>query len=123
MTCVIGLVEHDGTIHFGADSATAGDYNLTIRKDKKIFVVQDFLIGCTGLARMRQLLHYALVPPNYTPGYDLEKYMVTGFVDAVRQCLKDGGFAQKEEEQEKGGEFLVGFHGRLFSIESDYQLI
>jgi ATP-dependent protease HslVU (ClpYQ) peptidase subunit len=123
MTCVIGLVEHDGTIYFGADSAVSGSYQLTIQKDQKVFFVEDFLIGCTGSARMRQLLHHALVPPKYTPGHDVEKYIVTAFVDAVRKCLKDGGFAQKEEEQEKGGDFLVGFRGRLFYIDSDYQLI
>src|SRR6266704_1907587 len=94
MTCVIGLVEHDGTIYFGADSAAANSYQLTICKDQKIFFVQDFLIGCTGSGRMIQLLHHALVPPKYTPGHDLEKYMAIDFLDTVRQCLKDGGFAQ-----------------------------
>lgn len=123
MTCVIGLVEPDGTIYFGGDSATANDYQLTVRKDKKVFLVNDFLVGCTGSARMRQLLHHTLVLSPYTPGDDLEKYMVTDFIDAVRHCLKKGGFAQTDEEQEKGGAFLVGFQGRLFAIEADYQLI
>ncbi len=122
MTCVVSLVEPDGTIYLGGDSAVVGSYQLTIRKDKKVFVVNDFLIGCAGSARMRQLLHHAFVPPEYVPGADIDKYMATDFIDAVRQCLKDGGFAQKKDEQEEiDGVFLVGFHGRLFRIATDYQ--
>jgi len=116
-------VEHDGAIYFGADSAATGGSQVTIRKDKKVFFVQDFLIGCCGSARMRQLLQYALVPPAYDPTMDVERYMVTDFIDAVRQRFKDGGFAQREEEQERAGTFLVGFHKRLFSVMADYQLI
>src|SRR5258707_14389835 len=123
MTCVIGLVEPDGTIYFGGDSATVGSYRVTLRKDTKIFLTEKFLIGCCGSARMRQILRYAFVPPDYVPGSDIEKYMATDFVDAVRKSLTEGGFAQKENEQESGGEFLVGFQGRLFRIVDDYRLI
>jgi hypothetical protein len=48
--------------------------------------------------------------------------MVTSFVDAVRECLKVGGYAKKEHEVERGGVFLVGHRGRLFLVESDYQV-
>jgi ATP-dependent protease HslVU (ClpYQ) peptidase subunit len=36
--------------------------------------------------------------------------------------LKKGGFAKKESEVETGGVFLVGYAGRLFKIEGDYQV-
>jgi len=39
-----------------------------------------------------------------------------------RECFKEGGFATKEDEKEIGGNFLVGIQGRLFCIESDYQV-
>jgi hypothetical protein len=48
--------------------------------------------------------------------------MSTEFVDAVRKVLKDGGFAKKDSEQEEGGVFLIGVSGRLFRLESDYQV-
>jgi len=47
---------------------------------------------------------------------------VTEFVDAVRGCLKDGGWAQRSNDVETGGSFLVAHEGRLFSIQSDYQV-
>jgi hypothetical protein len=48
--------------------------------------------------------------------------MATFFIDKVRTVLKDGGFATKEKEMEQGGTFLVGIRGRLFSVQSDYQI-
>ncbi|WP_234710671.1 hypothetical protein [Sinorhizobium arboris] len=48
--------------------------------------------------------------------------MVTEFIDALRQCLKAGGCAQRYYEVERGGTFLVGYAGRLFQIRGDYQV-
>lgn len=121
MTCIVGLVE-EGHVYLGGDSAGIGGWSLTVRKDKKLFRNGEFLIGGTGSFRLIQLLQYAFTPPTYDPDSDLGKYMATTFIDAVRQCLKDGGLAEKKSEQESGGYFLVGFAGRLFFIEADYQV-
>lgn len=121
MTSIVGCVEK-GTVFIGADSAGVGGLNLTIRKDRKVFRNGDFIIGGTSSFRMLQLLHHKFVPPTYDPAIDVEKFMVTTFVDAVRQCFKDGGYATKSSEQEWGGDFLVGFRGRLWNIGSDYQV-
>jgi ATP-dependent protease HslVU (ClpYQ) peptidase subunit len=121
MTCIVGLVD-EGKVYIGGDSAAVSGLSLTIRKDKKVFRNGDFLIGGTTSFRMLQLLHYAFVPPAYDASTDLEKYMATAFVDALRECLKAGGYATKEKEQESGGVFLVGFQGHLFCIYSDYQV-
>jgi ATP-dependent protease HslVU (ClpYQ) peptidase subunit len=40
----------------------------------------------------------------------------------LRKCLREGGYAKKEHEVETGGNFLVGFRGRLFEVQSDYQV-
>jgi len=44
------------------------------------------------------------------------------FVDAVRDCLKTGGYASKHAKEEAGGTLLVGVAGRLFKVDSDYQV-
>jgi ATP-dependent protease HslVU (ClpYQ) peptidase subunit len=49
--------------------------------------------------------------------------MVGEFVEAARECLKLGGVATKEKEAESGGTFMVGVRGRLFIVESDYQVV
>ncbi len=48
--------------------------------------------------------------------------MVTTFIDAVRACLKHGGWARKDSEREEGGTFLVGVRGQLFAVYDDYQV-
>lgn len=122
MTCVVGLVK-DGVVYIGSDSAGVNDnWDLTLMTEPKVFHNGDLLIGFTGSFRIGQLLRYALVPPDRKRNMDVYRYMVTVFTDAVRQCLKDGGCSRKEDEVESGGNFLVGYQGRLFEIWSDYQV-
>lgn len=119
MTVIVGLV-HKGTVYIGGDSAGVGGYDLCVRADPKVFVNGPYLFGFTSSFRMGQLIRYALTPPE--PHGDLYRFMVTDFVDAIRDCLKAGGFAKKNSEQEEGGYFLTGVHGRLFKVEEDYQV-
>ena len=67
-------------------------------------------------------LRYSLEPPRRHPDDDIHQYMVVDFIDAVRECLKAGGYASKEKETEQGGTFLVGYSGHLFTVDSDYQV-
>lgn len=121
MTCIVGLVEK-GTVHIGGDSAGVGGLSLTVRADRKVFRNGDCVMGFTSSFRMGQLLHHAFTPPKRHPDVDVDKFMVTDFINAVRDCLKTGGYAEKHNEAESGGVFLVGFAGRLFRIDSDYQV-
>ncbi|MFE9886268.1 hypothetical protein [Streptomyces scopuliridis] len=119
MTVIVGLV-HKGRVHLGGDSAGVSGYRLTVRRDPKVFATGPYVMGFTTSFRMGQLLHHAFKPPR--PKGDLDRFMVTRFIDALRSCLKDGGWAQKDSEQERAGCFLVGIHGRLYAIDSDYQV-
>ena len=121
MTCIVGLV-HDEKIYMGADSAGASSWFLHRRADKKIFTRQNFIVGFTTSYRMGQLLTHSLVFPKRNPGKDALTYMVTDFVDSVRECLKKGGYAKRKEEVEEGGTFMVGYEGKLFSVYDDYSV-
>lgn len=122
MTCVAALVDKN-TVYMGADSAGTAGLDQVVRTDPKVFLNGEFLIGFTTSFRMGQLLRYRLKPPKFRPEEkDLYEYMVTDFVDSVRDCLKKGGYAQSDKGEEVGGCFLVGVRGRLFQIESDYQV-
>lgn len=107
----------------GADSAgTDGALNQSIRKDTKIFYNGDFLIGCTSSFRMIQLLRFSFKPP-LRGEKDIYEYMCTDFVNAVRECFKNGGFLQKfTDGDEKGGSFLVAYKDRLFAVLTDFQV-
>jgi ATP-dependent protease HslVU (ClpYQ) peptidase subunit len=71
---------------------------------------------------MGQLLRYSLSVSRRKKGQSIDEFMVTDFIDAVRKCLKDGGYARKKDEEELAGTFLVGYAGRLFKIMGDYQV-
>lgn len=124
MTCIVGYIDkQENKVYMGGDSAGANSsWDLTVRADEKVFKNGDYLMGFTTSFRMGQLLRYAFNPPVPEKGEDLKKFMTTKFVDAVRQCLKDGGYAHKDKETEYGGTFLVGYKGHLFQIEDDYQV-
>jgi len=123
MTCIVGIAEN-GKVYIGGDSAgvAVSNLSLAVRADKKVFRNGPFVMGFTSSFRMGQLLHHAFSPPKRHPDTDIEKYMVVDFINAVRNCLKNGGYAEKSNEVEYGGTFLVGYEGRLFRIGSDYQV-
>ncbi len=121
MTCIAGIVE-GSKVYIGGDSAGVSGYVVYHRSDPKVFRCGSFLIGFTTSFRMGQLLRYTFHAPELPEGMDPFDYMVKLFVENLRECFKIGGYAKKESDQESGGQFLVGYTGRLFSIESDYQV-
>lgn len=121
MTCIAGLIA-DGKVFIGADSAGVSGWDLRVRADRKLFANGPFLFGFTTSFRMGQILQHAFKPPRRDPKTDVMKFMVTDFIDGVRSALKEGGFATKNNEAESGGDFLVGYVGRLFRVCSDYQI-
>lgn len=121
MTCIAGFVEGD-TVWMGGDSAGVAGWALTVRADQKVFRSGAMVFGFAGSFRMGQLLRHAFRIPDHDPRVAVEKYMAVTFVDAVRECLKSHGWAERVNEQERGGHFLVGYRGRLFSVQSDYQV-
>lgn len=123
MTCVAAVVE-DGKVWMGADSAgVRSDYEYTRRKDPKVGIIQDeYIIGFTSSFRMGQILLYDMTVPSYEEGTDVYRHMVTKFIKSVRNSLQSGGYTHVSQNKETGGIFLVGFRGRLFKVESDFQI-
>jgi len=121
MTCIVGVVEK-GIVHIGGDSAGVGGYRIQSRLDPKVFKRGPFVIGFTSSFRMGQILQHKLQTPEHPASMDDFAFMVTRFIDNVRECLKNVGFASKSNEVEEGGTFLVGYRGKLYEIEGDYQV-
>jgi hypothetical protein len=120
MTCVVGL-EHEGLVWIGADSAAVSRERLRSRGDPKAFKTGPYVMGFTTSFRMGDILRYGFRPPP-PPTKHLERFMATTFVNAVRAAFKEGGVATNSSGVESCGAFLVGVRGRLFTIESDYQV-
>ncbi len=122
MTCIVGKVGKDGTITIGADSIGIAGYTAVVRKDPKVFVKGPFVYGFTGSFRMGQLIQYSFREPDHDPRQGVDQYMHNNWLDCLRACLEKGGYMRKINGEEKGGTFLVGYAGRLFCIESDFQI-
>lgn len=119
MTAIAALVEKDGTIWIGGDSAGVANLDLEVRKDPKVFVKKGFIMGFTTSFRMGQILHYQFTPPEHPDKMGVDRYMNTLFVDEVRKCLDDHGYGNGRD---KGGTFIVGYRGKLFVLDGDFQV-
>jgi hypothetical protein len=124
MTCIVGFL-HKDTVYLAGDSAgTDDDFSQHIRKDPKVFQNGPFIFGFTSSFRMGQILMSSKFKPwkqkSDQSDYD---YMITDFVDALREAFKESGYLQKREEgDEVGGTFLVGYKGQLYYVEDDFQI-
>lgn len=121
MTCIVGVVD-GGRIYMGGDAASVQGWTRRQTKLRKVFRRGPFLIGYTTSFRMGQLLEHQLKVGRQPADTSVMGYMVNHFVEAVRQLLKERGFSKIESNNESGGQFLVGYRGHLFSIDSDYQV-
>jgi hypothetical protein len=131
MTVIVGIVNSDGDIYMGGDSAgTAPDGSQSVFANKKVFTPAHgpfYLIGTCGSFRLAQVLKYGLKPPR-PPGadVDLEQFMAGDFVDSVRDCYKDAGVLTHSDDGADtghGGTFMVGYQGRLFKVEENFQVL
>lgn len=122
MTCIAALVSQD-RVFVGGDSAGVAGYDLTVRADEKVFVNGPYVMGFCQSFRLGDLLRYQLKPPSPGRAVDLRRFMATKFIDAVREVLKTNGLAEKDDNVESfDGSFIVGIRGRMFVIDSDFQV-
>lgn len=121
MTCIVGLVE-DGKVYIGADSAAADGWEVRATLLPKVFRNGELIIGYTTSFRMGQILEHHFAVRSIEEGESLQAYMVKGVAEAARECLKSHGFSKVDSNQESGGQFLIGFRGRLFLMDSDFQV-
>jgi ATP-dependent protease HslVU (ClpYQ) peptidase subunit len=121
VTCIVAIKD-GGKVHMGCDSIGTDGWRKQARTRPKLFKKGPLLIGYCGSFRMADLLEFNLDVPKLLPDEDLPTWMVKELVPAVRTNFKEGGYATKHDDAERGGDFLIAVRGRLFCIESDYQV-
>ncbi len=132
MTVIVGLVGIDRDIYLGGDSAaskTSGSGRQCLIDTPKVFTPVHgpwYVMGGAGSFRMLQALKYSLKPPP-PPGKnkDLLGFMSTHFVDAMRRCYKSTGILEQTSDgiDAVNGSVIVGYQGRMFEIDGDFQVI
>jgi len=121
MTCIVGLA-HRGSVYIGGDSASVQGWTSRVTRLPKVFRRGAFLIGYTTSFRMGQLLQHHLEVRPQRPDEDDTEYLVVEVAERVRLLLKERGVAKVEANTESGGQFLIGYRGRLFSVQQDFQV-
>lgn len=134
MTCIVALTDGKKIV-MGADSVGVGPLQSNqTRRDPKIFVNGDYLMGYTSSFRMGQILMFASLPkpPEGLNPAKAFRFMVEGFVPVARELLSDGGYSKglviprptghQESHENQGGTFIVGFHGMLFEVRDDFSV-
>lgn len=120
-TCIVGL-ESGGDVYIGGDSAGLSGMDRFIRVDEKVFVKGRMIFGFTSSFRMGQILRYSFEPPEQTIKQGDYEYLCGPWVDALITCLKAKGYAKVDNNEVSGGIFLLGFGGKLYRVESDFQV-
>jgi hypothetical protein len=131
MTAIAGIVDTYGNIYMGGDSAgTCDSGRQSLYGNEKVFFPVHgpcYLIGSAGSFRLQQVLHYVFQPPPPPDAdVDLMGFMVNDFVDALRVCYEKAGILGRcDDGSEAGtvGTFMVGYQGRLFQVDSHFQVL
>jgi len=120
MTCIVGLVDKDGTVWMGGDRAiSCGDGQLVISRHPKVKDVGGALIGIAGTMALVGLLHR-----SDWPKYDAISHyggLIVWIQDTLRiwvweRAKELGTFTTKDGQQILDGCLLIGVEGRLFEI-------
>jgi ATP-dependent protease HslVU (ClpYQ) peptidase subunit len=123
VTCIVALIDK-GTVFLGGDhAATSGTFQ-AIRKDPKVFINGQFGIATCGSIRMHNILQYIWVTPKWrAEEMDIAKFMRNEFIDSLKVCFKSKGFGTTKDAQDSmSSSFIVGIAGRIFVVESDFQV-
>jgi ATP-dependent protease HslVU (ClpYQ) peptidase subunit len=122
MTVIASIVEN-GNIWMASDQQSSGFVKF-IQESHKVFRNGDFLIGVSGTVRITNLLRHSFEPPKRHPDVDIDKFMATEFVNAMRLCLQNGGQLENSKGVESAWHsIVVGHHGKIFIVDCDFAVV
>lgn len=122
MTCIVA-VEHEGVVYMGSDRAGSNGYTIAPYDAPKTFTNGPALIGFTSSFRMGQILRYGLEVPSHTLSWDVDRWMATDFMLALREAYGRHGWDRTDNGVAKGGNFLIAIHGRCYEVHSNYAFL
>ena len=118
MTVIVGLLDSEG-VHLCSDRGISDDDIIMSMSAPKIRQNGPYIIGYADCPGTGQLLHYMTLPTP--PKRNIEKFMRTTFVSAVRKALVDSGVDLKEGAH---ASFLIGVSEELYLMDtSDWQVL
>lgn len=124
MTCIVAIA-HNNKVYMGSDTYGSSWASGTYVDNPKSFANDEFIIGCTSTFRIIDLLRYKLVIPKVHPDNhdDPDKFMRTIFIDNVKECLANNGHLETKNGVVAGGNFLVGYRGKIYEVQQDFSVL
>jgi ATP-dependent protease HslVU (ClpYQ) peptidase subunit len=113
MTCIVGLVEN-GKVYIGGDSLiTQKSYSQSIKK-QKVFIKDNILFGCSGIAKSVQHFRFKFKIPDQKSTENDLKYLCFTFIEELSKSFCGAGINPDDYPC-----ILVGFNGHLYKIGED----
>lgn len=126
MTAIVA-VEGPSSVWLGGDAAaTWPDHSRQTLTSEKVWRHGEWAFGSCGSLRLLQLLRHVLVVPQAPDSVDdLDRFIVTDFIDAVRATLLDAGVTQSKDGVETMDEsdFVVALRGRVYTVQGDFSVV
>ncbi len=125
MTVIAG-VECKGHVVIGADSACSDIWTELPLKGTKLASITAYhpidnqIAGGCGSVRGLQILQHGFETPARKQSQDLEEWLATEYMAALRSTYKKAGVLTVKEGVVEGHDFLLGIGGRLFEVMSDF---
>lgn len=103
----------------GGDAAAADENSnmVSSRKEPKVFIKNQYIIGYSGSFRFGKVVEHMFVPPKPDLN-NIDKFLNTDFVDALRDVCELAKVDPSSEED--SSEMLLGVGGRLFEFCNDW---
>lgn len=121
MTCIIAF-SHNDKVYMGGERGHSDSSIITAAKNPKIFKINDYLLGYSGITGQGQLVGYRFSFPPIPKGIDVNEYMVSEFAPSLRTFYQS--YEINIDKEEDCADFIVGVKGRVFELSSyDFQCV
>lgn len=126
MTCIVGLVDGKNVWLGGDRAGTNGNLDRIMLMEPKIFVNNGVAFGICGLPKVIDVVKHSLnVPIEAMEAHaDVKAFLVNVLVPELIEVLKANNSTIDESgEKHFHGAMLIAVRGRLFMLESSFQLV
>lgn len=116
MTTICGIETDRGVLLGGDSRIGVGEGFGFISDAPKVWRVNGggIVVGCTGTIRILQSIKYFFTVEKMPKDYEIEEYLATDFVNAVREAFKAGGVNNGDDEWS----MLIGVQDKLYCMDA-----
>lgn len=122
-TCITAFIDKDSTIWMAGDGREVSDNVKFNTTQKKVFRKGPFLIGCSGLGYLGQMIMRNIKITPHDSDQNYFDYLIDIFSVKLRDKVEeehvnlDRDLYDDEKSGEIAGNLLVGYEGKLVDVE------